>query len=117
MEGVAENEFGRLVRRYRDERSMSQDRLGKLVHRTDGYISQLESGTRGKRLSRDMVVAIAQALNAPVNELLAAAGHDPVDSASGRSRFVTAVETDPLLRSDQKRLILDLYSLFVGRID
>lgn len=116
MEPVAANQFGRLVRKYREERSMSQDRLGKLVQRTDGYISQLESGTRGKRLSRDMVVAIAQALNAPVNDLLAAAGHDPIETDNSRSRFVHMVETDPLLRADQKRVLLDLYSIFVGRV-
>jgi transcriptional regulator with XRE-family HTH domain len=108
-------DFGRLVRKYREERSMSQQRLADLTGRTDGYISQLVTGSRGKGPNRDVVVGIAQALNAPINELLTAAGFDAVETDASRSRFVTLVTTDPLLRADQKRILVDLYAAFVGR--
>jgi transcriptional regulator with XRE-family HTH domain len=108
-------DFGRLVRKYRDERSMSQQRLADLTGRTDGYISQLETGSRGRRLDRDLVVAIAQALSAPLNEMLAAAGFDAVEADDMRAEFTRVVTTDPALRSDQKRILVDLYSVFVGR--
>lgn len=95
---------------------MSQDRLARLVQRTDGYISQLETGSRGKRVNRDVVVAIAQALNAPLNELLTAAGFDPVEADEQRAEFMAVVARDPALRSDQKRILADLYGVFVGRM-
>ena len=108
-------EFGRLVRKYREERSMSQKRLAVLTGRTDGYISQLETGSRGKRLDRDLVVAVAQALHAPLNEFLTAAGLDPVEPADHPQEFAATVTRDPLLRSDQKRVLIDIYATFVGR--
>lgn len=94
---------------------MSQARLAQLVQRTDGYISQLETGTRGKRPNRDVVVAIAQALNAPLNELLAAAGFDPVEANEQKAEFMAVVARDPALRADQKRILNELYAVFVGR--
>lgn len=108
-------DFGRLVRKYREERSMSQQRLANLTGRTDGYISQLETGSRGKRLDRDLVVAVAQALAAPLNEMLAAAGFDPVEADDQRAQFARVVNMDPALRSDQKRILLEIYGVFVGR--
>jgi transcriptional regulator with XRE-family HTH domain len=109
------SEFGRLVRKYREERSMSQQRLADLTGHTDGYISQLETGSRGKRPDRDLVVSIAQALHVPLNELLVSAGLDPIEQGNHRANFATAVTTDPLLRSDQKRVLIDIYEVFVGR--
>ena len=95
---------------------MSQKRLADLTGHTDGYISQLETGSRGRRLDRDLVVGIAQALAAPVNELLVAAGHDPVAVDDGPSRFHAVVTADPLLRADQKKILAELYAVFVGRL-
>ena len=108
--------FGQLVLRYRTERSMSQKRLAALVGRTDGYISQLETGSRGRRLNRDVVIAIAQALQGPTNEFLVAAGLPPIEEQNTRQKFSDLVSSDPLLRVDQKKILVDLYGVFVGRM-
>ncbi len=110
--------FGELVQRYRERRGMSQERLAKEAQLSGGYISLIETGQRGKRPPRDTVLAIAQALGAPTEKLLEAAGRqqpgDEVDEPK-RPTFEEFVRTDPLLRSDQKRILLDLYSSWVRR--
>jgi len=110
-------EFGRLVKRYREARNMSQDRLAKLIGTTDGYISQIESGKRGRRPDRDLVIGIAQALGAPAIELLRSSGklREGDELLDGRPTFEAFVMGDPSLRIDQKRILVDLYSSFVGR--
>ncbi|MDQ3107844.1 MAG: helix-turn-helix domain-containing protein [Actinomycetota bacterium] len=99
----------------RDGRGMSQARLAELAHLTDGYISQIETGSRGKRFNRDIVIALAQALEAPPNELLEAAGLPTIDEAQTPARYTTVVNSDPFLRADQKRLLVELYTVFVGK--
>lgn len=111
-------ELGRAVKRYRTERNMSGERLSALIGKSNGYIAQLETGARGKRPGRDVVVSIAQHLNAPLAELLRAAGLlEPGDDLipEGRPSFETFVNTDPALRTDQKRVLIDLYRSWVGR--
>lgn len=108
--------FGALVRRYREARGFSQQRLAAGSGLSDGYISLIETGRRGARPSRDTVLALAQALDAPAVELLRAAGrlapHDELDPRP-RPSFEEFVRTDPLLTSDQKRILTELYSSWV----
>lgn len=106
-------EFGRLVKRHREARNMSKLRLAKDTGLSDGYINLIESGGRGKRPARDVVLAIAQALDAPANDLLGAVGLEPVDD--GSPTFKAVVGADPLLRSNQKQVLLMLYEVFIGK--
>lgn len=111
-------ELGRLVKRYRKARNMSGERLSALIGKSNGYIAQLETGARGKRPDRDAVIGIAQQLGAPLVELLRAADLlEPGDelAPTDRPRFDDFVNTDPALRSDQKRMLIDLYRSWVGR--
>lgn len=97
---------------------MSQDRLAQEAQLSNGYISLLETGKRGRRPSRDTVIGIAQALRAPVVELLKAAGRlEPSDELSPDARppFADFVRTDPNLRADQKKVLVDLYDSWVRR--
>jgi transcriptional regulator with XRE-family HTH domain len=111
--------FGVLVRRSREARGLSQQRLATDAGLSDGYISLIETGRRGARPSRDTVLALAQALGVPAAELLRAAGRlrpgDDLSPDNRRPTFEEFVRTDPALRSDQKKVLVDLYSSFVRR--
>ena len=112
-------EFGRLVLRYREARGLSQQRLATEAGLSDGYISLIETGRRGSRPSRDTVLALAQALGVPAVELLRAAGRlqagDDLAPDNRRPSFEEFVRTDPALRADQKRILIELYSSWVRR--
>lgn len=118
MDAVAAHEFGRLVARYRGQRNMSQERLAELAGMTGGYISQIESGKRGKRPSRDTVIRISQVLGAPLPEMLRAAGRlAPGDEMTPTDRlsFEEFVNTDPALTTTQKAALIGVYRSIVGR--
>jgi transcriptional regulator with XRE-family HTH domain len=114
--GRTPTKLGLLVAKYRSERGISQGALAKTAGLTDGYVSQIETGSRGKRPSRDVVIALAQALKINPAELLQAAdyevGRDGDDTAA---TFRRVVETDPTLRSDQKQILLSIYESYTGR--
>lgn len=96
---------------------MSQDRLAELSGLSNGYISLIETGGRGKKPSRDTVISLAQALNAPLVDFLRASGRlRPEDETvvdRGRPSFEAFVATDSALRTDQKKVLIDLYKSWV----
>lgn len=99
---------------------MSQQRLAEAAGISPGYVALIETGRRGKHPRRDVAVALAQALDAPVAEFLAAAGRlTEADEAalSGTPSFEAVVQGDPRLRADQKRALIDLYRSWVGPAD
>lgn len=57
------------IRRLRERQNMTQAELAKKVKVTQGYISQLEAGTK-KELGAKVAVRLAEALNVSVTELL-----------------------------------------------
>jgi len=57
------------IRRLRGETALTQAQLAKRAKVTQGYISQLEAGTR-KEISARVAVRLAKALRVPVTELL-----------------------------------------------
>lgn len=108
--------FGTVLRQYREARSMSQARLAEEAKLSAGYVSLLETGGRGKRPSRDVVIALAQALRAEPAVFLRAAGRlQPGEGLSPDERmsFEDFVQTDPALRADQKRMLIELYRSYV----
>jgi transcriptional regulator with XRE-family HTH domain len=110
--------FGRRIREAREARNMSGERLAEMAGVSASYVSLIETGARGRRPSKDVVLAFAQALRVPAAELLRDAGRDgdaDEAAAAGGASFEQAVRRDPLLRSDQKRVLIDLYAVLTGR--
>ncbi len=71
--------FGAALRRYREERGLSQNALAKKAGVNVGSVNRLESGDRSPG-GPEMVLTLAQALDLPPMErdlLLAAAGQLP----------------------------------------
>jgi transcriptional regulator with XRE-family HTH domain len=58
-----------IVKRLRKARNLTQEQLAKKAGVTQGYISQLEAGTR-KDPGVKVALRLAQALGVPVTELL-----------------------------------------------
>jgi len=57
------------VRRLRERQNLTQAELARKVKVTQGYISQLEAGTK-KELGATVALRLATALGVPVTELL-----------------------------------------------
>lgn len=108
--------LGDIVREERVRRSYSQERLAQLAQLSPAYISFIENG-KTKKPSRDTIIAIAQALRVEPIDMLEAAGQaTPNDKlAAGRLSFHEFVDSDYRLRSDQKKLLKDLYESWIGR--
>jgi transcriptional regulator with XRE-family HTH domain len=72
--------FGSNMRRIREARGHSQEKLGELadLHRT--YIGSIERGEQNVSLRN--IVAIAVALRVPVSDLVAGLPHDPGGTSS-----------------------------------
>jgi transcriptional regulator with XRE-family HTH domain len=83
--------FGPNLRRWRDQRGYSQERLAQLadLHRTE--IGLLERGQREPKLG--IITKLAGALGVPPNALFE--GLQFVPSESGQGHFTYAVPDDP----------------------
>ena len=57
------------IRKLRERHNMTQAELAKRVKVTQGYISQLEAGTK-KEMGAKVALRLADALGVPVTELL-----------------------------------------------
>lgn len=113
-EGVGD--FGAALKRLRQARGLSQNGLSNAAGLGSGSVNQFESGARGKRPRRDTVLALAQALRTSPKEtalLLRAAGFGDEMKDPARPTFEQFVNSDPLLRSDQKRALTGIYSTMV----
>ena len=118
--GASGESFGQWVKRHREARNLSQERLELLLGYAEGsgMVAQIEGGTRGKRLSRDRAAAFAQALGVDVVDVLRAAGKlTPADARAMEHRpsFEAFVNADPNLRVDQKRMLIALYRTYAPR--
>lgn len=117
--GDSYESFGQWMKRHREARNLSQERLEFLAgYHSTGMVAQIESGKRGSRLSRTRAAAFAQALGVPVTDVLKAAGRltkEDVAEIAVRPSFEAFVKSDPNLRADQKRMIVALYDSYVPR--
>jgi transcriptional regulator with XRE-family HTH domain len=57
------------LQELREAKGLSQNELGKRAGVRQSYISMIESGDRGTRVSFDIVSKLAQALEVPIEEL------------------------------------------------
>lgn len=87
MGGPVEQALGRVLRRLRRERGLSQERLAELLDGNRGYVSLLERGVNSPTIS--MVFALAVALGVSPGDFVTAVE----DELSGE------VELPPPLRS------------------
>lgn len=116
-EGGGQPRFGHLVKEWRDRRAISQQALAERVGVSPSYVTLIENGQRGKNPSRELSIAFAQALAAPVVDFLQAAGRltdDDLVALQDRPSFEEVVRADPRLRADQCRILIDLYRSWVS---
>lgn len=107
--------FGKKLKELRDKRGWSQPRLAEAAGMSRGYIGGIESGIRGRNPSRDVILRLAEALGESPYELLEAAGRlESTDKPGGKARptFRQVVMGDPLLRKDEREMLLGLYETF-----
>ena len=78
-------------------------------------VSQLETGQRGRRVGREVVLKIAKAFNEPEDIWLDltrfARDHGVIDY---RPHFRDVVEADPYLTAEQKQALITTYVGFVA---
>ena len=97
----ADGGFGVTLKRFREDRRVSQSKLAERAGFDHSYVSRLESGARTP--TRDAVVQLAQALDlAELNqdELLASAGFLPREVSSLLSGEPEITEVLGLLQND-----------------
>lgn len=114
--GGAAPHFGSLVRTWRERRGYSQQALAERVGVSPSYVTLIENGQRGKNPSRELAIAFAQALAAPVIDFLRAANRltdDDVAALKERPSVEEVIRADPHLREDQRRILIDLYRSWV----
>lgn len=112
--------FGELVLQIRKRRGFSQKQVARQGGVSPGNIGLIERGERGKRPSRDTVLAIADGLRATPAEraaLLHAAGFEGrVPAGEQFPGVVEAINADPRLRSDQRDSLIAVYRSYVGKV-
>lgn len=110
--------FGEKLIQLRERARLSQPQLAERAGVSAGYIGGIESGLRGKRPSRDVILSLARGLDVQPLELLQAAGRDtPADHGAPTQRpsFQQFVKGEPMLRSDEKAMLVQLYESYVTR--
>lgn len=111
------SEFGQLLKAKREVSGLSQPQLARLARVSAGYIGGMESGLRGKRPARDVVLRIARAFGENPYELLRAAGRlqtgDDPKAKPQRPSFEQFVRGEALLRDDEKDMLIRLYRSYV----
>ena len=107
--------LGRRLREQRQVRGWSQEDFAARSGISPGVVSMLETGQRGKRPGRELVLKIAKAFNEPEDIWLDltrfARDHDVVDY---QPSFREVIEADPYLTKPQKDALLTTYFGFVS---
>src|SRR5215211_2955024 len=104
-------DIGSLLRRFREQRGLSQNALARRMNVNPAYVNRLEHGGRGAG-NRGLLDGAADALGlsaAERAELLSAAGHWPtalesLGPADDSLRLVAEVLTDPRLTPRDRQL-------------
>jgi transcriptional regulator with XRE-family HTH domain len=105
------DEFGGLLRRWRERAGLSQNALARRMGVNPAYVNRLEHGGRGAH-NRELVDGVATALElsaAERDQLLALAGHWPsaVDQLGPNDptlRLVAEILADPTIGERERRL-------------
>lgn len=102
--------FGRRILECRTVRGWSQEEFSQRSGISTGMVSQLETGMRGWRPGRDLVLTVAKAFSEPEDVWLDltrfAREHDAIDY---RPTFAEYVEAEPYLTAEQKQALITTY--------
>jgi transcriptional regulator with XRE-family HTH domain len=104
-------ELGEFIRAQREIASMSVRRLAELAGVSNPYLSQIERGLR--RPSAEILQQLAKALKISAETLYVRAGLLSEEEAAAPS-VREAISRDPLLTSEQKQALLNVYDSYVG---
>jgi len=104
-------ELGEFIKSQREVASMSVRRLAELAGVSNPYLSQIERGLR--RPSAEILQQLAKALKISVEALYVRAGL-LADEAAAVPNVREAIGRDPLLTSEQKHVLLNVYESYVG---
>lgn len=104
-------DLGDFIRNQREVARMSVRRLADLAGVSNPYLSQIERGLR--RPSAEILQQLANALKISVETLYVRAGLLSEDDA-GVPNVREAIARDPLLTSEQKQALLNVYESFLG---
>ncbi|MBA3399775.1 MAG: helix-turn-helix transcriptional regulator [Acidimicrobiia bacterium] len=104
-------DVGQFIRAQREIARMSVRRLADLAGVSNPYLSQIERGLR--RPSAEILQQLAKALQISAETLYVRAGL-LADESPSLSRVRDAIAADPVLTSDQKQALLNVYDSFVG---
>lgn len=107
--------LGRRLKEQRLARGWSQEDFAERSGVATGTVSQLETGVRGRRIGREVVLKIAKAFNEPEDIWLDltrfARDHAVIDY---RPHFRDVVDSDPYLTAEQKHALITTYMGFVS---
>jgi transcriptional regulator with XRE-family HTH domain len=104
-------ELGEFIKSQREVASMSVRRLAELAGVSNPYLSQIERGLR--RPSAEILQQLAKALKISVEALYVRAGL-LADEDAAVPNVREAIGRDPLLTSEQKHVLLNVYESYVG---
>ena len=104
-------ELGEFIKSQREVASMSVRRLAELAGVSNPYLSQIERGLR--RPSAEILQQLATALKISVEALYVRAGL-LADEDAAVPNVREAIGRDPLLTSEQKHVLLNVYESYVG---
>ena len=101
--------LGSFIRTQRKLADLSLRELAEMTEVSNPYLSQLERGLH--QPSVRVLKAIADALNLSAETLLVQAGllEDGGGDPAAGSKVESAIRTDPILSSDQKEALINVY--------
>ena len=104
--------LGSFIRTQRKLADLSLRELAEMTEVSNPYLSQLERGLH--QPSVRVLKSIANALNVSAETLLVQAGLleedvEPGEAAAAGSSVESAIRTDPILSSDQKEALINVY--------
>lgn len=103
--------FGDAIKRWRQERGFSQERLAELIRMSPSFVGMLERGEKTTTL--ETVERLSDALSVEVRDFFVASEDDPASH-----RQVLLAVTEILNRAPEQELqfFLQLCELFAGRL-
>jgi transcriptional regulator with XRE-family HTH domain len=98
--------LGRKIEKLRKAKGLNKKELAGAIGITPSYMGHIEAGKRTP--SRDVLINLANVLDASINELLLAAGYPILPSEEGENQFDGYRDLSPAKRKLAKRMIEDI---------
>ncbi len=100
-----QSDLGEFIRQQRERANLSLRRLAESAEISNPYLSQIERGIR--KPSAEILKRLSRALEISANSMYSKAGL--IDDEFESPSVFDAIDADPTLTSDQKKVLLDLY--------